>query len=851
MLNLLREDKNEIVSEMKMILSIVAATVAMVFQIYAAPIPLELARPDGKAGNTNKPVKVYVLAGQSNMVGMGDIKGAQPQYPSVYLSADPAVIPGLMPAGDSRKKSACKWIWKGKPALRVHGIYQSADESAKIGAAVSIYKGAYDPKADYAKLKPVKTTTMRLGTTAATVPTIDAACTPVANAFIDVPATGTYLVRVGHGGSSYAIANVDGKEVYRKEASGKLVMTKAALEAGKRYPLEITYLKGGSAVFWMQQVDLVGKGDLVTLTQKDGKFPYLLDDEGEWTVRTDVYFQEARVAKEGKGSPLSATSNGRSIGPEVGFGYVMGDFHDEQVLLIKTAMGNRALQFDFRPPSSGRNDPDNKYEGLEYRLMVKGVRETLAKIDEVIPGYKGQGYEIAGFGWFQGHKDGGSSKADYEACLVNLIKDLRKDLKAPEMPAVVATAGFHGYCITHGNWKGVWEAQMAVGDPKQHPEFAGGVASVDTRDFWREVDESPRSQDYHYHRNPETYLLIGEAMGRAMVRIKGGEAARIPKSDRESMTMVAMAAEAAMVEPSESAKAASLVAIQPMIVDGLLEGFLTHPRNQTELIKLLQGAQPQPETAPQYMDDKLDDAIAYFQAAQIDDYDWKPVVAEMKHATWDYFGYDVPNNPYEAVAVKEEKGKKKGKKAAPFEIKPPADMANWFASGFDAKKAGWKRGQAPIGMNMDEDIPEEYAWISKYPLYSAKRPVAATVCGNDVVLMRGAFNLPPAKEGHRYRIRLDGSIHENSGEGYAIYLNGKLLNKDDQGVTAWRRQGLRGSHIWEEHLKALKGGDVTIVIANYPMNNWDNKRFIPAIGPLSVWVEEQKIPSLEIVPAAK
>ena len=28
-----------------------------------------------------------------------------------------------------------------------------------------------------------------------------------------------------------------------------------------------------------------------------------------------------------------------------------------------------------------------------------------------------------------------------------------------------------------------------VGDWKQHPEYAGTVASVDTRDFWREVDE--------------------------------------------------------------------------------------------------------------------------------------------------------------------------------------------------------------------------------------------------------------------------------------------------------------------------------------------------------------------------
>ena len=94
----------------------------------------------------------------------------------------------------------------------------------------------------------------------------------------------------------------------------------------------------------------------------------------------------------------------------------------------------------------------------------------------------------------------------------------------------------------NGPWKGVWAAQMAVGDPKQHPEFAGTVASVDTRDFWREVEESPRGQDYHYNRNAETYLLVGEAMGRAMVRLQGGEAEAIPKSDREARVAAEVAA---------------------------------------------------------------------------------------------------------------------------------------------------------------------------------------------------------------------------------------------------------------------------------------------------------------------
>ena len=49
----------------------------------------------------------------------------------------------------------------------------------------------------------------------------------------------------------------------------------------------------------------------------------------------------------------------------------------------------------------------------------------------------------------------------------------------------IATVGFDGFKLLEGPWKGVWEAQMAVGDPKQHPEFTGKVATVDTRGFWR------------------------------------------------------------------------------------------------------------------------------------------------------------------------------------------------------------------------------------------------------------------------------------------------------------------------------------------------------------------------------
>jgi alpha-galactosidase len=844
-----------------------AALLLLNAALHAAPIPLSLPDPDGKPGDPSKPVKVYILAGQSNMVGMGDISGAAPEYPGIYLSADPAIIPGRMPIGSSRSRGACTWGWKNVPGLMAHGVYQSADAGSPAGARVSLFQGAYDKKADYAKLKPAKSTTMPLGTAAATIPTLEGPSTAVADAFIDVPASGNYLVHVGLGASTHATATLDGTEVYRKEPSGQAVLNKVALEAGKRYPLQITWFQGGSAALWLEQVDLVGKGDLVTLTKKDGKFPYLLDEAGNWTVRNDVYFQEARLTEGGKGAPMSAESNKKclpkcnSIGPEVGFGFVMGEFHDEQVLLIKTAQGNRSLQYDFRPPSSGKTS-NSEYEGYEYRAMLKGVRDTLANIDKVVPGYQGQGYEIAGFAWFQGHKDSGSTKEDYEQCLVNLIKDLRKDLDAPKMKAVVASVGFEGYRLMTGPWKGVWEAQMAVGDAKQHPDFAGSVASVDTRDFWRELEESPRNQNYHYHRNPEFYLLTGEAMGRAMVRLLGGQSEEIPKSDREAKTMAAMAAEAATPAPTAAAIEASDAACKPMIIDGLLARFLADPRTQAVLKSQLVPAQPTPAKPPESLDDAVDDAVAILQAAGISEYDWTPVIADMRNGSWEYTGFNLADSPYNnkpavAPASDENEGgeentadapkptkDKGGKPATNFSVTYPAGLEQWFAPDFDTKKAGWKSAPAPFGVKRDEMVPENLAWLAKYEIYPLKRALPATVIDHDVVLMRKTLELPPLQEGHRYRIVVDGSIHENSGEGYAIYVNGKLLAEVKNGVTSWRRQGMRGSHVWQDFLDDFKGGKITIAVANFPMANYDPDGFIPTLRPLSVWIESQKLPEL-------
>jgi hypothetical protein len=740
--------------------------------LHAADVPANLPDPDGKPGDAAKPVKVYILAGQSNMVGMGNISGAKNVYTGVYLSSDPAAPDGPFP----------------------------------------IYKvGNY-------KVSPLRVY----------LPDGTPTEKPVAEGLLEVSQHGVYRLHRGWGESSYGVMELAGEKVYRREAGGQPIKQDVTLEPGKRYSFEIS---DGSIVrldstpprFWLEKTDLLGNGDLEAVARREGKFPWLVDSDGNWTVRNDVYFQEARLAQDGKGSPLIATSNGKSIGPELGFGHVLGTFHDEQVLLIKTAQGNRSLGFDFRPPSSGRTDPDNEFESAEYTLMVEGVRKTLDNIDKVVPGYKGQGYNIAGFAWFQGHKDSGTEESisEYEKHLVNLINDVREEFAAPKLPVVVATVGFGGHNM-QDKFLRLLNAQMAVGDAQQHPEYAGTVASVDTRDFWREVDESPTNQDYHYNRNAETYMLIGDALGRAMIGLLGGKADPLPQTPRPKRIAGQQAA-----EPSEEEKTATQRALTPITVDGIAASYVANPRYNKSLLQEATGERPQ--RANQFLRGSMYGLLNCYHTAGIDEYDWRAFGPDLNKAEWDYFSFDPP----ETLPV--EKGNRYRK------VTYPAGMENWVAPDVDPAKAGWKKGLQPFGQ-LDGKLAPLSETCTALFCRCGEKP--KTLWEKEVLLVRTTFECPPLKEGHRYRIVLGGAAHVNSGEGFAVYANGKLLAESTQGVAVRQGGQPRGVHIYNDALEEFQGGQVTIAATSFLRYNHPRRGIEPPRGHLSLWLEEQKLPPI-------
>lgn len=183
------------------------------------------------------------------------------------------------------------------------------------------------------------------------------------------------------------------------------------------------------------------------------------------------------------------------IGPEFTFGITMQKHLGEPILLIKNAWGGKSLMVDFRPPSAGEpTDPKHKENaGKFYREMMSHVKDVLADPKKVYPGYDPkEGYEIAGFVWFQGFNDlvgpypgdptkkGVKDYSEYSRLLACLIRDLRKDLNTPEMPFVTGVLGVGGE--TTGDGTEAFRNAMAV--PGEMDEFKGTVANVYTHKFW-------------------------------------------------------------------------------------------------------------------------------------------------------------------------------------------------------------------------------------------------------------------------------------------------------------------------------------------------------------------------------
>ncbi|MDE0859489.1 MAG: hypothetical protein OSA93_04980 [Akkermansiaceae bacterium] len=274
---------------------------------------------------------------------------------------------------------------------------------------------------------------------------------------------------------------------------------------------------------------------------------------GSFVKREDVFINHIEKEMHGALSVgYGATKD--KIGPELSFGWTIGDQLDEGVLIIKAAWGGKSLFRDFLSPSGKKPDaafvqaleerakkkkkPFSKEEYLEefghyYRMMMTGVDETLGNLKTYAPNYKGQGYEIAGFVWFQGFNDKFSdhSTGTYQENMAHFIRDVRKDLKSPKLPFVIGAMGHNG-TAQKGTTKILADAQIATA---QMPEFKGNVITVKTADFWdydaaiafknkkEDADTWAKlgsNQGYHYFGSAAFFEKTGAAFAEAIVELR-------------------------------------------------------------------------------------------------------------------------------------------------------------------------------------------------------------------------------------------------------------------------------------------------------------------------------------------
>ncbi len=218
------------------------------------------------------------------------------------------------------------------------------------------------------------------------------------------------------------------------------------------------------------------------------------------------------------------------IGPELTFGITMNKTLNEPILLIKTAWGGKSLNTDFRSPGGGPYElnpsqlESYKKRGIDldawkaekagktghyYRLMIGHVRKVLKDIKSVCPAYdEKEGYELAGFVWFQGWNDmcDGGTYPDrnkpggydlYGKLLAHFIRDVRKDLSAPGMPFVIGVMG------VGGPGKMV-EFRKAMEAPALMDEFKDTVAAVRTEEFWDFDIEAALPKQHQVNRMRDT-----------------------------------------------------------------------------------------------------------------------------------------------------------------------------------------------------------------------------------------------------------------------------------------------------------------------------------------------------------
>jgi hypothetical protein len=252
-----------------------------------------------------------------------------------------------------------------------------------------------------------------------------------------------------------------------------------------------------------------GTLDALVLNEKTaGQYEHLLDEDGGWATRNDVWLKfDWRAQKSGAHGILYGGDRKRCIGSEYALGSLLGDHYTEQVLVFKTSLGQPSLCPDFIPPADG------KPAGKAYKQFLDQVNVMLRNLGNSFPDYTLEaGYELCGLVINIGEQD--KTIEDYSRYLPLLIKDIRKEFGNPELPVVIVGSGQGGR--DKPDFLDIIRVQQATA---ARPEFKGNVIFTETRNLWPDPDKSPDRDATKWYGNAESFYKMGEAIGKDMLKL--------------------------------------------------------------------------------------------------------------------------------------------------------------------------------------------------------------------------------------------------------------------------------------------------------------------------------------------
>lgn len=234
----------------------------------------------------------------------------------------------------------------------------------------------------------------------------------------------------------------------------------------------------------------------------------------KFVERGEVWILKATAVKAAAVKPvhlfiLSGQSNMAGMKPEAGFVPEAGkQFADGEVVYVKVASGGVPIRLWVE----SWNEIAKKH-GLT--TMSNGTKFYKPILDQVAAKLNGSTPKTITFCWMQGERDAKEGlHAAYEDAMKQLIADLRRDLKHPEMYFVIGRISDHG-APDFKEWQSVRDTQVKV-------------ANADPRGAWVDCDDlndipkdGKTTNDLHY--TADGYKVLGERYARQAKLLIGGK----------------------------------------------------------------------------------------------------------------------------------------------------------------------------------------------------------------------------------------------------------------------------------------------------------------------------------------